>query len=38
MNTNSVNANDIVLFGAAIYIALWTRTIIWHTDHTDIAS
>lgn len=37
-NTDSVNSRDIVLFGSAILIALWTRTIVWHTDGTDIAN
>ena len=37
-NTNSVDSHDIVLFGCAIWIALWTRTILWHTDGTDIAN
>ena len=35
-NPDSVNSHDIVLFGSAIYIALWTRTILWYADGTDI--
>lgn len=37
-DTDSVNSHDIVLFGSAIWIALWTRTILWYTDGTDIAN
>ena len=32
------NTDYIVLFGSAIYIALWTRTILWYADGTDIAN
>lgn len=37
-NTDSVTPRDIVLFGTAIYIALWTRTILWYADGSDIAN
>lgn len=37
-NSDSVNSRDIVLFGSAIYIALWTRTILWYADGTNIAN